>query len=43
MQEVFNNRAEAKEKGLKLKEYIKDNFSYTKVGAMMVKEIEDML
>jgi len=43
MQEVFNDRAGAKEKGLKLKEYIKDTFSYTKVGAMMVKEIEDML
>jgi glycosyltransferase involved in cell wall biosynthesis len=40
MLRVYNNRNEAKEKGLKLQEHIKDNFSYEAIGKKLIKEIE---
>lgn len=43
MQYVYNNRTEAQDKGAKLEEYIKTNFSEEVVGRKMIKEIEALL
>lgn len=40
MKHVYNNREEAKEKGLILREYIANNFSWKCIGEKIVKEIE---
>lgn len=42
MQYVFGNKELAQIKGVKAKDYIKDNFSFYKVGMMMRKRLEDI-
>lgn len=43
MRHVFNNQAEAKQKGTKLKEYIMDNFNWEVIGKKIINEIEEIL
>jgi glycosyltransferase involved in cell wall biosynthesis len=43
MREVFENQAQAKEKGLKLQSYIRENFSYEAIGKRLISEIEEVL
>lgn len=43
MSEVYNNQGTAKEKGIKLKKHIYDNFNRSIVGEKIIKEIEEVL
>ena len=42
MQWVFSNKAVANTKGIKAKDYIKDNFNFSRIGLLMRKRIEDI-
>jgi len=42
MLHVYNNREEAKQKGLKLQKYISDNFSWEVIANKIIKEIEEI-
>jgi glycosyltransferase involved in cell wall biosynthesis len=42
MKFVFNNQAEAKEKGLKLQKYIKNNFTYDVVGNKIINMLKNL-
>lgn len=42
MKHVYNNREEAKEKGLKLKKYIEEGFSFEAIANKIIKEIEEI-
>lgn len=42
MQYVYNNREEAKQKGLKLQKYITDNFSWKTIASKIIREIEEI-
>lgn len=42
MQYVYNNQDEAKEKGLRLKKYISENFTWEHIGKKLIKEIEEL-
>lgn len=42
MKYVYENRNEAKEKGLKLKQYINENFSWEVIAQKIINEIESM-
>ena len=40
LRQVYENQNEAKQKGLKLQKFIKDNLSYEIIGNKIIKEIE---
>ena len=42
LQHVYNNREEAEEKGTKLQNYIRENFSYEVIGKRLISEIEGL-
>lgn len=40
MRHVYENKSEAKEKGLRLKKYISENFTWEHIGKKLIKELE---
>lgn len=42
MEHVYENQNEAKEKGLRLKKYISENFTWEHIGKRLIKEIEGL-
>ena len=40
MRQLYENQEEAKEKGLRLKKYISENFTWDHIGKKLIKEIE---
>ena len=42
MRHVYENRDEAKDKGRKLKQYISENFSWSRVADRIINEIKEM-
>ena len=42
MRYIYENKSEAKEKGLRLKKYISENFTWEHIGKKLIKELETM-